>query len=45
MMLIDLRNKGIWKDAENALVKAEITVNKIWFRLMINHPSLLLVFV
>jgi glycine hydroxymethyltransferase len=29
MMLIDLRNKGIsGKDAENALVKAEITVNK-----------------
>ena len=29
MMLIDLRNKGISvKDAENALVKAEITVNK-----------------
>jgi glycine hydroxymethyltransferase len=29
MMLIDLRNKGITgKDAENALVKAEITVNK-----------------
>jgi glycine hydroxymethyltransferase len=28
-MLIDLRNKGIsGKDAENALVKAEITVNK-----------------
>jgi glycine hydroxymethyltransferase len=29
MMLIDLRNKGIsGKEAENALVKAEITVNK-----------------
>ena len=29
MMLIDLRNKGITgKEAENALVKAEITVNK-----------------
>lgn len=29
MMLIDLRNKGVsGKDAENALVKAEITVNK-----------------
>ena len=29
MMLIDLRNKNIsGKDAENALVKAEITVNK-----------------
>jgi glycine hydroxymethyltransferase len=29
MMLIDLRNKGIsGKDAENALVKADITVNK-----------------
>lgn len=29
MMLIDLRNKGIsGKDAENALVRAEITVNK-----------------
>ncbi|MCZ8146019.1 serine hydroxymethyltransferase [Flavobacterium sp.] len=29
MMLIDLRNKGITgKDAENALVKADITVNK-----------------
>ena len=29
MMLIELRNKGIsGKDAENALVKAEITVNK-----------------
>ena len=29
MMLIDLKNKGIsGKDAENALVKAEITVNK-----------------
>jgi len=29
MMLIDLRNKNITgKDAENALVKAEITVNK-----------------
>jgi glycine hydroxymethyltransferase len=29
MMLIDLRNKGIsGKDAENALVKAEITVKK-----------------
>jgi len=29
MMLIDLRNKGIsGKDAENALVKAEITINK-----------------
>lgn len=29
MMLIDLRNKGIsGKDAENAFVKAEITVNK-----------------
>jgi glycine hydroxymethyltransferase len=28
-MLIDLRNKGIsGKEAENALVKAEITVNK-----------------
>ena len=28
-MLIDLRNKGITgKEAENALVKAEITVNK-----------------
>jgi glycine hydroxymethyltransferase len=28
-MLIDLRNKGITgKDAENALVKADITVNK-----------------
>lgn len=29
MMLIDLRNKGITgKDAENALIKADITVNK-----------------
>ncbi|MFQ3174857.1 MAG: glycine hydroxymethyltransferase, partial [Flavobacterium sp.] len=29
MMLIDLRNKGLsGKEAENALVKAEITVNK-----------------
>ena len=29
MMLIDLRNKGVsGKDAENALVRAEITVNK-----------------
>ena len=29
MMLIDLRNKNITgKDAENALVKADITVNK-----------------
>jgi glycine hydroxymethyltransferase len=28
MMLIDLRNKGISGEAENALVKAEITVNK-----------------
>jgi glycine hydroxymethyltransferase len=29
MMLIDLRNKGITgKEAENALVRAEITVNK-----------------
>lgn len=29
MMLIDLRNKGVnGKDAENALVKADITVNK-----------------
>src|SRR6476646_8080979 len=29
MMLIDLRNKGIsGKEAENALVRAEITVNK-----------------
>jgi glycine/serine hydroxymethyltransferase len=38
MMLIDLRNKGIsGKEAENAFVKAEITVNKIWFHLMINH--------
>jgi hypothetical protein len=44
-MLIDLEKRYLWKDAENALVKAEITVIKIWFRLMINHPSLLLVFV
>jgi glycine hydroxymethyltransferase len=29
MMLIDLRNKGITgKDAENALIQADITVNK-----------------
>jgi hypothetical protein len=40
-MLIDLRNKGIsGKDAENALVKAEITVNKkTWFHLMTNHQT------
>jgi glycine/serine hydroxymethyltransferase len=38
MMLIDLRNKNIsGKDAEQALVKADITVNKIWCHLMINH--------
>jgi glycine/serine hydroxymethyltransferase len=37
MMLIDLRNKGISGKAENALVKAEITVNKIWFHLMTSH--------
>jgi glycine/serine hydroxymethyltransferase len=38
MMLIDLRNKRIsGKEAENALVKAEITVNKIWFHLMTSH--------
>ena len=28
MMLIDLRNKDIWEDAELALVKADITANK-----------------
>jgi glycine hydroxymethyltransferase len=28
MMLIDLRNRISGKEAENALVKAEITVNK-----------------
>jgi glycine hydroxymethyltransferase len=32
MMLIDLRNKGIsGKEAENALVKAEITINMVPF--------------
>jgi hypothetical protein len=36
MMLIDLR-KEFLEEAENALVKAEITVNKIWFHLMTSH--------
>jgi hypothetical protein len=36
-MLIDLRNKNISEKRLNALVKAEITVNKTWFHLMINH--------
>jgi glycine hydroxymethyltransferase len=37
MMLIDLRNKGISEKKLKMAVKAEITVNKIWFHLMINH--------
>jgi glycine/serine hydroxymethyltransferase len=37
MMLIDLSKNISGKEAENALVKAEITVNKTWFHLMINH--------
>ncbi len=37
LMLIDLRSKGIsGKDAENALVSADITINKIWSLLMTN---------
>ena len=38
LMLIDLRNKKLLKEAEEALVKADITANKIWFLLMINRP-------
>src|SRR5690606_22302384 len=39
MMLIDLRNKNIsGKDAENALVKAEITVNKNMVPFDDNYP-------
>jgi len=46
LVLIDLRNKNITgKAAENALVNADITVNKIWFLMMISRHLLLRAYV
>jgi len=40
LMLIDLRSKFpdiTGKIVENTLVKADITINKIWYRLIADH--------